>query len=255
MEIRAGAGGDEAGLFAADLFRMYSKFAEKQDWHIKVLDSSTSGIGGYKQISFQIKGENVFENLAQEAGVHRIQRIPKTEKLGRVHTSTASVAILNNPEQAEVNLRDQDLRIETFRGSGPGGQHRNVTDSAIRIIHLPTNITVSCQDEKSQHKNKAKALSTLKARLNKANQALYNQEVSQERLKQIGTADRSEKIRTYNFSQNRITDHRIGKSWHNLEKILDGHLEKIIKVFKIQREDVLSPQAGPPTREEVKKNG
>ena len=245
MEIRAGAGGDEASLFAADLFRMYSKFAEKQSWQIKVLNSNTVDLGGYKQISFQIKGENVFESLGQEAGVHRIQRIPKTEKSGRIHTSTASVAILKGEGPSTIKIKQEDLRIEAFRGSGPGGQHRNVTDSAIRITHIPTNTVVSCQDEKSQHKNKDKAFGVLKLRLAKMSESMYNQEVSQERSSQIGTADRSEKIRTYNVPQNRITDHRIGKSWQNLENFFNGNLDKIIKVFrKIKK-----------TREEVTNNG
>ena len=241
MEIRAGAGGDEAALFAADLFRMYQKFSEKQNWQIKTLESNTIGIGGYKEIKFQIKGKNAYNKMKQEAGVHRVQRIPKTEKSGRIHTSAASVAVLQgSQEPGQINLKEQDLKIEAFRGSGPGGQHRNVTDSAIRITHLPTNIAVSCQDEKSQHKNKAKAMSVLKYRLQAQAKAIYNQEISQERKEQIGTADRSEKIRTYNFPQNRITDHRINKSWQDLERILNGDLHKIIKIF---------------TRKEVLKNG
>ncbi|MAG44347.1 hypothetical protein CL633_00445 [bacterium] len=233
MEIRAGTGGDEAALFASDLFRMYSRFSEKQSWVIKILESSTIGIGGYKEIKFQIKGDSAYDKLKQEAGVHRVQRIPKTEKSGRIHTSAVSVAVLQgSQEPSQINLLDHELKIEAFRGSGPGGQHRNVTDSAIRITHIPTGVVASCQDEKSQHKNKAKAMSVLKQRLQSQAKSQYNEEVSQERKEQIGTADRSEKIRTYNFPQNRITDHRVGKSWQNLERILNGDLYKIIKVFK-----------------------
>ncbi|MFH1392751.1 MAG: peptide chain release factor-like protein [bacterium] len=217
LEIRAGTGGEEAKLFAQELLRMYQRYAEKQKWAIKSHD-----------LTLTISGENVYSKLKHEAGVHRVQRIPATEKSGRVHTSTATVAVLSAQDAPEIKINPVDLRIESFRGSGPGGQHRNVTDSAIRITHLPTGIVVSSQNQKSQHQNKAAALQILENRLKNSSAKKYQDSVVQERREQIGQAERSEKIRTYNFPQNRITDHRINKSWQNLEQILNGNLEKII---------------------------
>ena len=217
LEIRAGTGGEEAKIFAQDLLRMYQRYAEKQKWSVKIQDSVLT-----------ISGEDAYNQLKYEAGVHRVQRIPKTEKSGRVHTSTATVAVLASQNQPEIKINPNDLRIESFRGSGPGGQHRNVTDSAIRITHLPTGIVVSSQNQKSQHQNKAIALRVLADRLKGLSAKKYQESVVEERRGQIGMAERSEKIRTYNFPQNRVTDHRIDKSWQNLERILDGNLEKII---------------------------
>ena len=225
IEIRAGAGGDEAALFANDLFRMYSKFAEKQGWKTKILDANT----------LQISGANAFEYLKQEGGVHRVQRIPKTEKSGRIHTSTASVAVLPQVEQKEFEIKPSDLRIDTFRASGPGGQYVNKTESAVRITHLPTGVMVASQSERSQAANKENAMSILRAKVYAAKLEKDLQKLGQQRNLQIGTADRSEKIRTYNFPQDRITDHRIKKDWHNLENILNGNLWPIIKKFQKEK--------------------
>lgn len=232
IEIRAGAGGDEAALFAADLHRMYSRFAEKQNWQVKLLNANRSSLKGFKEVVFQIKGENIYDKLKQEAGVHRVQRIPETEKSGRVHTSTASVAVLPQVEEKQVEIKLSDLKIDIFRASGPGGQNVNKRSTAIRLTHVPTGIVISSQNERSQAANKENALNILRSKLYllKAEQEL--KKMGQERKAQIGTADRSEKIRTYNFPQDRITDHRIKKSWHNLEKILDGNLNPIIKKFQ-----------------------
>lgn len=221
LEIRAGAGGEEAKIFAENLLRMYQRYCESQSWQIKT-----------RNLVLKITGDNAYENLKTEAGVHRVQRIPATEKSGRIHTSTASVAVLSGHDQEQVQVNPQDLRIEAFRGSGPGGQHRNTTDSAIRIIHVPTGIMATSQNQKSQHQNKAVAMQILQNKLKSSQAQKYNQEVSEERREQIGTADRSEKIRTYNFPQNRVTDHRVNKSWQNLDRILDGDLKKIIKILK-----------------------
>jgi len=231
MEIRAGAGGEEAALFASDLFLMYQKFSQKQGWHVEPLTSHRSSLAGFKEIIFEIRGQNAWQIFKQESGVHRVQRIPKTEKSGRIHTSTASVAVLQEPETTDININPKDLRIDVFRSSGAGGQHVNVTSSAVRITHLPTGLVVSCQDERSQHKNKDKAMKVLTARLLQRKQSELRSTEDAERRQQIGTADRSEKIRTYNFPQNRVTDHRIGKSWHDLENIIDGNLQPIIKAF------------------------
>ncbi|MEK7160949.1 MAG: PCRF domain-containing protein [Patescibacteria group bacterium] len=234
LEIRAGAGGDEAAIFAADLWRMYQRYALSQNWQCAVLDSGQTTIGGLKEITAEINGLDAYEKLKNESGVHRVQRVPKTEKNGRVHTSTASVAILPKIEATEVKINPQDLRIDMARSSGPGGQNVNKRSTAIRITHLPTNIVVFSQTERSQPQNKEIAMEILRAKLYaRASQQRMSQ-LSQERRDQIGTADRSEKIRTYNFSQNRITDHRLGKSWHDLETILNGRLEPIIKAFQKQ---------------------
>lgn len=232
IEIRAGTGGDEAGLFARDIYRMYSRYSAAQNWGQKVLDSSASDIGGFKEIVFEIAGIGAFDKLQNEGGVHRVQRIPKTEKQGRVHTSTVTVAVLQKPKKTEASFSPSDLQIDTYRASGPGGQYVNKTESAIRITHKPTGIVVTSQTERSQLQNKENALSILAAKLLRAQEEADLSKLSEERRQQIGWAKRSEKIRTYNFPQNRLTDHRIGKSWHNLEKIIDGDMEPVIKAFK-----------------------
>jgi peptide chain release factor 1 len=231
VEIRAGAGGDEAALFVEDLFRMYTHFAENNRWKIEVMSSSSSGIGGFKEIIFNVAGKEVYGKLKYESGVHRVQRIPITESNGRIHTSTVTVAILPEAEEVEVNINPNDLRIDTFHSTGHGGQSVNTTDSAIRITHLPSGLVVSCQDEKSQFKNKAKALMVLRARLLDKIEREKHDEMAQKRKSQIGTGDRSERSRTYNFPQNRITDHRIGLTLHNLEEVLDGNLNDLIIIL------------------------
>jgi peptide chain release factor 1 len=228
LEIRAGTGGEEAGLFAGDLFRMYSKFAEKKGWRLEILSRHYTGVGGFKEIIAQIEGKRVYSHLKFESGVHRVQRVPVTEAQGRIHTSTVTVAILPEAEEVDVQIDPNDLRIDIFRSSGPGGQSVNTTDSAVRVTHLPTGIVVSCQDEKSQHKNKAKALKILRARLmDKATQEKQT-EISEKRRNQVGTGERSERIRTYNFPQGRVTDHRIGLTLYRLESILEGEIDEII---------------------------
>lgn len=232
IEIRAGQGGDEAGLFAKDLYRMYSRYGQTKGWKERILDQSLSTIGGYKEIIFELSGPGAFNELQNEGGVHRVQRVPKTEKQGRVHTSTATVAVLLKPKKTEVNISPSDLEITTYKSSGPGGQYVNKTESAIRIVHKPSGLVVTCQSERNQQQNKETALSLLAARLLRAQEESDLSKLSDERREQIGWAKRSEKIRTYNYPQNRITDHRIEKSWHNLEVIMDGDLEPIIKAFK-----------------------
>jgi len=231
LEIRAGTGGGEAGLFAADLFRMYAKYAEKNHWRIEVLNRHYTGVGGFKEIIALIEGKGVYSRLKFESGVHRVQRVPVTESQGRIHTSTVTVAILPEAEEVEVEIDPNDLRIDIFRSSGPGGQSVNTTDSAVRITHLPTGMVVSCQDEKSQHKNKAKALKILRARLlDKARQE-KQLEISEKRRNQVGTGERSERIRTYNFPQGRVTDHRIGLTLYRLDGVLEGELDEIINAL------------------------
>ncbi len=228
LEIRAGTGGDEAGLFAADLFRMYSRFAENQGWKIEVLSSNETGVGALKEIVALIEGQRVYSRLKYESGVHRVQRVPETEASGRIHTSTATVAILPEAEEVDVQIDPKDLRIDTFCSSGPGGQSVNTTYSAVRITHLPTGLVVSQQDEKSQIKNKAKGLKVLRSRLYEIEMQRQQAEIAADRRTQVGTGERAEKIRTYNFPQNRVTDHRIGFTTHRLSYMLDGDLGEII---------------------------
>ena len=228
VEIRAGAGGDEAALFAGDLFRMYSRFAENNGWKTEVMSSNPTGIGGFKEIIFSIIGKEVYGKLKHESGVHRVQRVPVTESSGRIHTSTVTVAILPEVEEVELEISPNDLKIDRFRSTGPGGQSVNTTDSAIRITHIPTGMVVTCQDEKSQHKNKDKALKILRARLLDKAEREKHEELAKKRKNQVGTGDRSERIRTYNFPQNRITDHRIGLNLHNLEEVLEGNLNDLV---------------------------
>ncbi len=228
MEIRAGAGGEEAALFAADLARMYMRYAEQKGWKTEILSSNPTGLGGYKEIIFLIKGKGAYSRLKYESGVHRVQRVPETEASGRIHTSTATVAVLPEMEDVEVHIDPKELRIETFRASGAGGQHVNRTDSAVRITHLPTGLVVSCQDARSQHQNREKALQILRARLYAMEQERRQRELGERRRLQVGTGERSEKIRTYNFPQNRVTDHRIGLTLYRLQDVLDGDLDEII---------------------------
>lgn len=230
VEIRAGTGGDEATLFAADLFRMYTRFCERQRWKIEVIDSSTNtaGIGGYKEITFRIASQGAYSKMKFESGVHRVQRVPVTEASGRIHTSAATVAVLPEADDVEVEIRPEDLKIDTYRSSGAGGQHVNMTDSAVRITHLPTGIVVTCQDERSQIKNRARAMSYLKTKLYDLEQQKQLSEQASERRDMIGSGDRSERVRTYNFPQNRITDHRINLTLYKLDTYLDGDLYEMI---------------------------
>jgi peptide chain release factor 1 len=228
VELRAGTGGEEAALFASDLYRMYNRFCERQRWRLEVLDSNETGIGGYKEIVFRIDGEGAYSKLKFESGVHRVQRVPVTEASGRIHTSAATVAVLPEVDDVEVEIRSEDLKIDTYRSSGAGGQHVNMTDSAVRITHLPTGIVVTCQDERSQIKNRAKAMMYLKTKLYDLELQKQTSELASERRGQIGSGDRSERIRTYNYPQNRITDHRVNITLYKLDTYLDGDLYELI---------------------------
>ncbi|OON96041.1 MAG: peptide chain release factor 1 [Epulopiscium sp. Nele67-Bin005] len=231
VEIRGGAGGDEAALFAADLYRMYNRFSERSRWKSELMDINENGIGGFKEVIFMIKGEGVYSKLKYESGVHRVQRIPTTESGGRIHTSTVTVAVLPEAEEVDVEINASDIRVDVFRSSGNGGQSVNTTDSAVRLTHMPTGIVVSCQDEKSQLKNKDKAMKVLRAKLYEMELEKQHSEMAAEKRSQIGTGDRSERIRTYNFPQGRVTDHRVGLTLHKLDQILDGDIEEIISTL------------------------
>jgi peptide chain release factor 1 len=228
IEIRGGVGGEEAALFAGDLFRMYSRYAESKGWKAEILDSNPTELGGFKEISFSIEGHGAYSRLKYESGTHRVQRVPATESSGRIHTSAVTVAVLPEVEDVEIDIKPADLRIDTYRASGAGGQYVNKTESAIRITHLPTGIVVQCQDEKSQLKNKEKAMRVLRARLNDAAQQSRHDQIAADRKNQVGSGDRSQRIRTYNFPQGRVTDHRIGLTLHKLDSILNGELDEII---------------------------
>jgi peptide chain release factor 1 len=236
LEIRAGTGGDEAGLFAADLYRMYTRFADRSGWSIELIDLSEGERGSYKEAVFIVRGKNAYGDLRHESGVHRVQRVPATESQGRIHTSAATVAVLPEAEEVDLEIRDEDLRIDVYRSQGPGGQSVNTTDSAVRITHIPTGVVVTCQDEKSQLKNKIKAMKVLRSRLLDAKVAAAEAERSRERKTQVGTGDRSAKIRTYNYPQSRVTDHRIGLTLHSLQAVLDGDLDELITALKMARE-------------------
>ncbi len=228
VEIRAGAGGEEAALFAAELFRMYVRYAERHRWGVEVLTSSETGIGGLREVIFEVHGDGAYSRLKFEGGVHRVQRVPETESSGRIHTSTATVAVLPEADEVDVQIDERDLRIDVYRSTGPGGQSVNTTDSAVRITHLPTGLVVAIQDEKSQHKNKAKAMAVLRSRLLEIEQRKAHEAEAQKRRSMVGSGERSEKIRTYNFPQDRVTDHRVGMDLHNLPGVLDGELDRLI---------------------------
>jgi peptide chain release factor 1 len=232
LEIRAGTGGEEAALFAADLFRMYSRYAERRNWRIELLSTSEASAGGLKEVVALITGERVFSALRFEAGVHRVQRVPATEAQGRIHTSTATVAVLPEAEEVDVEIREEDLEIQTTHSGGPGGQHVNTTNSAVQMFHKPSGIMIKCQEERSQHKNKARALKILRSRLLSAAQEAHDKAIADERRGMVGSGDRSEKIRTYNYPQNRVTDHRIGLTLHRLDGIVEGDLEELLSALR-----------------------
>ncbi|MFU8796146.1 MAG: peptide chain release factor 1 [Dehalococcoidia bacterium] len=237
VEIRAGAGGGEAGLFAADLFRMYSRYAQAKGWQVEIIDRSESEIGGFRELIFEVSGRGAFSRFKHERGVHRVQRVPTTEASGRIHTSTATVAVLPEADEIELNINPDDLKMEFFHSSGAGGQNVNKLTTAVRITHLPTGITASCQDDRSQIRNKTKAMAVLRARLLDLEQRKQSESIGKERRMQVGSGQRAEKIRTYNFPQNRVTDHRIGSSFHNLQQILEGQLDEVIEAVS-SREQV-----------------
>ncbi len=240
VEIRAGTGGEEAALFAGDLFRAYSRFIERNGWKQEIIDSNPTGLGGYKEVVFSVSGNKVWKYFKFERGTHRVQRVPETEASGRVHTSAITVAVLPEAEEVDIEIKPEDLRIDTYRSSGAGGQHVNKTDSAIRITYLPTGLVVSCQDERSQIKNKAKAMKVLRAKLYEEKMLEQEKKISGDRKQQVGSGDRSEKIRTYNFPQNRITDHRIGFSVYNITEVMDGDLTELIeKLISCENEEKL----------------
>jgi len=244
MEIRAGTGGEEAALFATDLFRMYSRFAETKNWKFEIMNSNETELGGLKEIVFSVSGKNVYENLRFESGVHRVQRVPATEASGRIHTSAVTVAVLPEADETEVDIRQEDLRIDVMRAGGPGGQCVNTTDSAVRITHIPSGLTVHCQDEKSQIKNKAKAMRILRARIYEMEEAKAASERAENRKNQVGSGDRSERIRTYNFPQNRLTDHRINLTLYKLDLIMQGDVEELFDALKLSaREELLRATA------------
>ncbi len=249
LEVRAGTGGDEAALFAADLLRMYARYAEQRRWKLELLSTSEGGGGGLKEAIAEIAGDGAYSRLKYESGVHRVQRVPVTEASGRIHTSTATVSVLPEADEVEIQIPDKDLRVDVYRSSGPGGQSVNTTDSAVRITHLPTGIMVAIQDEKSQHKNKAKALSVLRARLLEMEQARMAEERGDQRRAQVGTGERAEKIRTYNFPDDRVTDHRIGLTVHNLPGLLEGDLDRVVDPLaaadQARRLSELGPDDGP----------
>ncbi len=244
LEIRAGTGGDEASLFAAELFRMYTRYAERHGWRVEVLSSSPTGLGGFKEVIALVVGKGAFSRLKFEGGVHRVQRVPVTETQGRIHTSAVTVAVLPEAEDVEVELADKDLRIDVYRSSGPGGQSVNTTDSAVRVTHLPTGLVVTCQDEKSQHKNKSKALKILRARLLERARSEQQSEIAANRKAMVGSGDRSEKIRTYNFPQSRVTDHRVNVTLHTLDRVLDGEIDPIVDALVTRQQAEALAAAG-----------
>jgi peptide chain release factor 1 len=244
LEIRAGTGGEEASLFAAELFRMYSRYAETHGWRVEALSSSPTGLGGFKEVIALVQGKGAFSRLKFEGGVHRVQRVPVTETQGRIHTSAVTVAVLPEAEDVEVDLADKDLRVDVYRSSGPGGQSVNTTDSAVRVTHLPSGLVVTCQDEKSQHKNKAKALKILRARLLERARQEQQSEIAANRKAMVGSGDRSEKIRTYNFPQSRVTDHRVNLTLHQLDRVLDGDLDAIVDALVTRQQAEALQAAG-----------